>query len=226
MPDKSLPRVSAQLATFFHQFRFRLELLEQTRVHTDRLLATRFNVFDYVAPDENLLSAIIADLLDPRGDHGQGDVFLRLFLTELCGVAAAEMSRVCVTREHCAVHIDRNRRIDVVIGLDGLGVGIENKPWAQDQPDQVNDYVAHMRREFPRGFVIVYLSPDGGPPESLPTARRRTLLAQRRLREIAYPEHFCAWLELCRKECRAEKVRSFLEDFGRFIETTFPRIGR
>ena len=31
-----------------------------------------FNVFDAIRPDENRLSDILRDLLDPRGSHGQG----------------------------------------------------------------------------------------------------------------------------------------------------------
>ena len=35
-------------------------------------LGQGFNVFDAIRPDENRLSDILRDLLDPRGAHGQG----------------------------------------------------------------------------------------------------------------------------------------------------------
>ena len=52
----------------------------------DRHLARRFNVFRYLRRDELGLSEIIADLLDPAGEHGQGTAFLEAML-ELLGVA-------------------------------------------------------------------------------------------------------------------------------------------
>ena len=42
----------------------------------DRHLARRSNVFRYLRDDELGLSRIIADLLDPTGEHGQGTTFL------------------------------------------------------------------------------------------------------------------------------------------------------
>ena len=52
----------------------------------DRHLARRFNVFRYLRDDELGLSRIIAELLDPTGEHGQGTIFLEAML-ELLGVA-------------------------------------------------------------------------------------------------------------------------------------------
>jgi hypothetical protein len=60
--------------------------LEQARgaiEEFERKQAGRFNVFAFIEPDENRLSDILADLLDPRGSHGQGDGFLRLFADKL-----------------------------------------------------------------------------------------------------------------------------------------------
>ena len=52
----------------------------------DRHLARRFNVFRYLRDDELGLSRIIADLLDPTGEHGQGTIFLEAMM-ELLGVS-------------------------------------------------------------------------------------------------------------------------------------------
>ena len=51
----------------------------------DRHLARRFNIFRYLRDDELGLSRIIADLLDPTGEHGQGTTFLEAMM-ELLGV--------------------------------------------------------------------------------------------------------------------------------------------
>ena len=52
----------------------------------DRQLARRFNIFRYLRRDELGLSRIIADLLDPIAEHGQGTMFLESML-ELLEVA-------------------------------------------------------------------------------------------------------------------------------------------
>ena len=52
----------------------------------DRHLARRFNIFRYLRDDELGLSRIIAELLDPTGEHGQGTAFLEAML-ELLWVA-------------------------------------------------------------------------------------------------------------------------------------------
>ena len=54
--------------------------LEQYRQRVEPMLASEFNVLRYARTDEYGLSSIIADLLNPRGSHGQGDRFLRCFL--------------------------------------------------------------------------------------------------------------------------------------------------
>ena len=54
----------------------------------DRHLARRFNAFRYLRDDELGLSRIIAELLDPTGEHGQGTTFLEAML-ELLGFAPA-----------------------------------------------------------------------------------------------------------------------------------------
>src|SRR4051794_32824876 len=56
------------------------EIQESERNRTE---ARRFNVFSLIKPDENRLSDILADLLDPDGPHGQGNLFLRLLLEQL-----------------------------------------------------------------------------------------------------------------------------------------------
>jgi hypothetical protein len=46
--------------------------------------APDFRALSLLSPDENGLSDIIAELLDPRASHGQGETFLALFSSR-CG---------------------------------------------------------------------------------------------------------------------------------------------
>ena len=49
----------------------------------DRQLARRFNIFRYLRDDELGFSRIIADLLDPTAEHGQGTTSLEALLEVL-----------------------------------------------------------------------------------------------------------------------------------------------
>src|SRR5699024_2003473 len=111
--------------------------------------APDFTVFDFIDTRETKLSAIIAALLDPEGEHSQGTTFLRAFLQCLAPGApvlgsVAETGTgqdITVSVEH---ETDGHRYIDILIDLPDALIGIENKPWAEDQPNQVRDYAAYL----------------------------------------------------------------------------------
>jgi hypothetical protein len=62
---------------------------------------------------------------------------------------------------------NRRRRLDIVVDLKFFGIGIENKPWAGEQPAQIGDYVANLERRFAGNYKIIYLSAGGGEPTSI-----------------------------------------------------------
>ncbi len=68
---------------FFSELSRQVVKLEGHQLRLDRKQATGFNVFDFIDPDENKLSDVLAWLLDPKGSHGQGDVFLLLLFEHL-----------------------------------------------------------------------------------------------------------------------------------------------
>jgi hypothetical protein len=210
------------LVHFTGNLQYRLKLLAQTRQHTDRLLATRFNIFHYLRPDENLLSDIIRDLLDAKGNHGQGEAFLKEFLETMCSSPISNWQFRSVERENATSLIDNTqRRMDVLLDLGNFGVAIENKPWAGEQKDQIHDYVTHLERRFAGNFVIVYLSSNGGKPASISQAVTKRLLQEKKLILAAYRGRFREWLERCYRICAAEKLRWFLYDFMAYAEQTF-----
>jgi hypothetical protein len=71
------------LEDFFATVAVRLTLARDARRRINTYLAGDFNVFSYIDHDEACLSNLIAELLSPAGQHGQGDVFLRLFARRL-----------------------------------------------------------------------------------------------------------------------------------------------
>jgi hypothetical protein len=221
MEDKAKVNLKEELARFFSELNFRLELFESVKHKLDVYLASEFNVFSYISPDENRLSDIIAELLNPRGRHGQGEVFLREFL-RILGKSMKCGSRCKVVREQVTDAIPQSqRRIDILLEIDGFGVGIENKPWAGEQAEQLSDYHKYLKSKYKDNYLLVYLSGSGGKPQSISPDERQRLEDEGKLKILSYAVGFKAWLIACYKECRAEKIRWFLNDFIDFVERNF-----
>ena len=214
-----------KLNNFFSDLQFRLNIFQINKKNMDLYLASDFNVFDYIIParDEYRLSFIIKELLDPEGKHGQGAFFLKEFL-RIIDKSEVYNSQICKIRlEEATSYIDRfQRRIDIIIDFDQqYGIGIENKPWAGEQREQIKDYIENLRKKYNDSFILVYLSGGGDAPQSIDEKQRKIFEQQGRLKVISYPDKLKNWLESCYKETKAEKIRWFLKDFIEYVENNF-----
>jgi hypothetical protein len=221
-----LSRHRAAFGERLHQFTSDLQdkVCSSQREKKERNLlhAEDFNVFDFIAPDENGLSDIIAWLLDPAGTHGQCEAFLRQFFKVIDLAGPGSPAEAKVYREETTTFLlNPLRRIDILIDFGQFGVGIENKPWAAEQPDQVRDYLTQLTRKYRDNWVLVYLSGDGSPPQSVTAARLCQLEARGQFRLMSFSTDLCTWLQGCREECRAGRVRAFLTDFLGFVGRRF-----
>lgn len=201
----------SEVRSFFRDLRFRLDTIKEL----DQYHASQFNFFRYIHRDEDKLSNIIADMLNPKGSHGQGSLFLRLFFRTIkMSGAPNELEEAEIKREDYS----QSGLIDITVRFGrAYAVGIENKPWAVEQPDQVERYCKRLEEEFNGHFVLVFLSPDGHDPTSISRGRRETLENERKLVALSYKRDLKEWLESCWKECQAEKVRWFLKDFSQYV---------
>ena len=212
-----------EVADFFTTIQARVKVAEEQQRRIDRRLATAFNVFHLIEPDENKLSDILADLLDPKGSHGQGDLFLRLLFERVDLGSAAKLTKNATVQREAPTHgiLKYLRRMDVFVEAGALLV-IENKLDSLEQHEQVKDYLAHLDTCLRgRKSRLIYLTPDGRQPESLsPTA----LLQEQenaRLHCWSYQIELRAWLEDCRRECKAQRIRDFITDFMGYIDVVF-----
>ncbi|MBI1745610.1 MAG: PD-(D/E)XK nuclease family protein [Acidobacteria bacterium] len=201
----------------------KLRSYREARRRLDRFLSTGFNVFRLIRPDENRLSDIIADLLDPAGSHGQQRVFLDSFLglieqPELLGRRPSKVLREGATR-----YIERSqRRIDVTVHFEDFELGIENKPWAVDEPDQLNDYHSHLTKKYGTRFCLVYVTPNGHRPTSMADHLIDDLIRNHRLRLVSYGSDIAQWVRTCCQLSSSDKFRWFLRDFVDYIVDSFP----
>jgi hypothetical protein len=194
---------------------------EKKQRELDRKEATQFNVFDLIEPDENKLSDVLKLLLDPKGSHGQGDLFLRLLLDKLGFGSRVQRTADARVQREAPTHALRNqrRRLDVLVEA-GVLLAIENKVDSPEQENQVKDYLEHLARSAARRqqpYVLIYLTPEGHKPDSFKADELQTERNEGRLRCWSYQRDLCGWLEDCRQQCAAQKIKCFLSDFITYI---------
>ena len=180
----------------------------------DKRQATGFNVFALIEPDENKLSDIIASLLDPKSNHGQGDLFLRLLFKELSIESFIGATNEAPVQREAPTHgiLKYRRRIDVFVEAGAL-LAIENKVDALEQLDQVKDYLDHLRyctRHNRKQTTLIYLTPNGRRPETLDDTQFIKAQQCGELHCWSYQANLCDWLKACRHQCAAGKIRHFL----------------
>ena len=212
------------LQRFYSGLRTPLSLARKVREQANKFLAEDFSCFDYVDLYETKLSQITADLLRPEGTHGQGDLFLRSFLDTMKVIGRVPNLRPRISVEEPTQFIARTRRIDITLLWDDFILAIENKPWAEDQDDQLSDYVRNLDRRSKSRFLLIYLSGSGSGPDttSITSELLSSLKASGQMMVTSFPRLMSAWLEHCIEQCQAEKVRWFLRDFRSYLLRAFP----
>ena len=237
---------------FFSRIAPQLQATRNLEDELNRRLAHRFNVFDYLDTLELGLSKLIADLLDPSAAHGQGALFLEtffhLFRPDLLD-SKPDFSGAQVTVEKL---IPNQRRIDVFVQIPCAGwdfcLAFENKPYAVDQKDQVNDYLCYLKGSYCSNFLLIYLSPRGEMPADWSIKREDLESWGSRFAVMPYVnehisedrgEHDASehkesqnfltngslvdWISKCRHSSDVERLRLFLGDAERFCQTKFGR---
>lgn len=153
----------------------------------------RFNMFQVCGVDhyEVMHSAIIASFLDPKGNHGQKDKFLKAFMTIVDDKTGIETSSCSVFTEY----ITNEGRIDILIeDKMGKGIIIENKVYASDQWEQLKRYDIFSKDKYGEGnYTIYYLTLD---EHDASEYSGKGINYNR----ISYKEHILTWIEECIKE--------------------------
>lgn len=203
----------------------RVITLRQARRRFADQIAPDFHLFDYLRTDETGLSRCLADLLDPGScdhpdKHGQGGLFLDAFLQHLAPTVHPLNLLDWASAEHCervATEHSTNsgRRIDILIKFNNGGlIGIENKPWACDQKNQLTDYAKYLSEASTHErWLLIFLSDREPSPESLANE-----LSGGHFLHLDYGGAN-AWLQSAMEKTRSIKVRIFVEELMKFIRT-------
>lgn len=168
----------------------------------NELTGDHFNVFKILkleSSEVRMHSAFLAELLNPKGSHGQKNVFLKLFIEKFC------YKKNFIDVEHCYVLIEKylgpksaedttGGRLDICIrDKDDNFIVIENKIYAPEQPKQLERYHQH----HPNADLF-YLTLDGTPPSN----ESKGYLSEEKgdFRCLSYQSDIIEWLNACRKE--------------------------
>lgn len=172
-------------------------IVKQDAQHREeqRLRGELFNVFKILKLDTNETrthSAFIAELLNPKGDHGVGDKFLRSFVNTIDCLKALNFNTkdARVDVEFCI----ESGRIDIIITSHNKAIVIENKIRADDQPCQLVRYRKYAKKDT-NGYRLLYLTLYG--EEASEKSTQNKLKDQEDYYAIGYDNEIIKWLDAC-----------------------------
>lgn len=184
--------------------------------------APRLNVFSAFTPDERRITSILADLLNPKGRHGQGALFLNAFLCALPAVGLPPVK----SNEDVRVTVDaitsKGRFIDITVETPALLLGIEVKLWASQGNNQLEDYTKHLEeRHGSRKWALVFLANQEPETAAKTVIRMPWANAINDKFKGRQARPFSEILMPTLGSIRASRARAFLEDFLAWVNDGF-----
>jgi PD-(D/E)XK nuclease superfamily len=151
----------------------------------------RFNMFRVCGVNhyENTNSAILAELLNPKGTHGLKSKLLECFIETLgdfFSIQNFNFEKGRVITEHST---DEGRIDILILDNQNKAIIIENKIYAKDQPEQLKRYNRYAQT-YKNGYQILYLTLSG---DSASQQSGEGVLYL----PISYKENIINWLENC-----------------------------
>ena len=169
----------------------------------ERATASRFNLFQIFGVghyEVSTHSALLANLLNPRGSHGQGSVFLKRFVESEAILKAPGFPTLFDADSavvQCEVSIGSKTattggRLDILItDRNNRKIAIENKVHAAEQENWVERYLNYLKDDG----CLIYLTKSGENASQADTDELKS-----KVHCISYAQTIKKWLESCRKE--------------------------
>ena len=184
-----------------------------------------YNLFSILSIEHYELkhSALIANLLDPKGSHGCGDAFLRAFFEIALKDLAYPFEDCTPPHSYTEYYTgpiagDTGGRIDILVKSSHYGLIIENKIYAGDQDKQLTRYDNYGRETFGAdGYLLVYLTLYGCDASKESTATKSA--EEVGYLRLSYAEDILHWLEQCARLAYDKPlVRESLNQYIRTIK--------
>lgn len=183
-------------------FFMRLSRDIQPFLKSKRAAGENFNLFQICGIARNEVythSALLCDLLNPKGSHDQGSVFLKLFLKTLNLDVAVDDNHVSVIPEYYLGPVtgDSGGKLDILIKIGShKKIAIENKIDAAEQAKWVTRYRKHLRE----GDILLYLTLEGRLPKEMEPSQKEQVTC------ISYKHDILRWLGDCQAAVKAAPI--------------------
>jgi len=172
----------------------------------------KYNIFKIadISADEVKLCKVLGDLLNPKGNHYKGYLFLKQFLEVVNNKTQSpfiiDTRKARVKNEYST---DINRRIDIVIEDGNIFIPIEVKIFAKDQEKQVSHYAEFSRiKNKNKNIPVIYLTIEGTPPSNANKGEYITM---------SFRYDILKWLNNCLQNSDVEKSKPIYEVIKQLI---------
>lgn len=200
-----------------HKIQSLLEQVGIKRKHGEEIAREKgenFNIFKILnleTRENQTHSAFLREMLDPKGSHEMGAVFLNHFLSQIKTKLHDQSQKIKILDQinsnssKCKVRTEHSigptnliektgGRLDVAVkDIRGLNIIIENKIYAADQEAQIERYFKHETERS----IVFYLTLEGVEPI---TNSKGSLKSGKDFFLLSYKTDIICWLELCLKE--------------------------
>lgn len=179
-----------KLQSLLHQIS-KVVAAEQATARERLLRGELFNMFEVCGVNhyEVTHSAIVAELLNPQGSHGQRELFVEAFIKS---INLQDFNFELVGVNVITEMVTPNGRIDIVISnSNNQAIIIENKIYASDQWQQLKRYDDFAKTKYSRGYKILYLTLNGSDPNDEESKNVEYIT-------ISYKHHIIDWLLQCK----------------------------
>lgn len=197
-----------------------INILNQVRIVSQKIKEQRkekfergesFNIFNdlgFMSDEVHLHSMFLANLLNPKGSHGQRGKFLEAFLKMLQkSFPAISADSLELDRAIASVEVEKyigrqtdseGGRIDIYLTDGKHSIIIENKIYAGDQHHQMLRYwnygMSQKGNDTEKSFVLIYLTLDGCSPSKDSLGED---LKENDIVCLSYKSDIRGWLDRC-----------------------------
>lgn len=214
----------------FQALKLRLLPFEEKLAEMRKKDSPDFNIFRILNVhhyEEVVHTPVLGHLLDPKGDHAQGSLFLDSFFDKVVGMSNFRY----LDTQHFEIYEEMSTpygRLDIVmhynIGIQDYKLIIENKIYAADQKKQLDRYYRYLSAHLKlpaECMKILYLKPHAAQPshESINKELYDSLRSQGLLLEVGYKEHIMPWLEGIIGSIESDTVKSFINQYYQIIRS-------
>ena len=215
-----------KLHSYFSILDSKLDILQEMKLKYNRQLALGFNSFNFWKINENKVSEILCFFLNPKEEHGQGDLYLKLFLKEFNIKLPIISSDELIVK--CEQPTNKKRRIDLFIHdkKSNAIISIENKIeyTTIDQDNQINDYITYIKSiSSDNHYLQIYLAPkykqlsERSFDQSLYTKDEIEL----HFKKLNYEDDLIPLIHQFGLQTENERVRSFILDFEKELKKRY-----